>query len=378
MTHKTASLAAFAVLGSFAGAGTIALDSTPVEEPVQSSLLDTVLGLPTLYDNPEGSFLQSFLLIGRYHGQYYYLDSNQGNADDWDNRRRRLGFSAKFAAGVDLSSNFNVTWDGGRFVDNLEDVTLRFKPTDDTRITVGKFKAPVTHEWRTSSNSVATMERSRIVNQAVPDKMGGVLGEVKTGDYTVFGGVFDNTVDPDWWYPAFDGGFSAYFGLSRGSEFGTTRLDYLYSDIDTDAPRNNTKGYDHLVALSHLYTSGKLSLMGEVLYGSGDSGRADVYGLTILPMYDLNDRFRLVGRYQLAGSNSSDGFGLQSRYEREAPDLRSTTGDLYQALYLGINYAVGGDQRLRLQNGVEFSRMEQSVGGTFNALTFFSGVRFHF
>ena len=45
-----------------------------------------------LYQNPDNPVIQSFSLIGRYQGQYWSVDADQGKADGWENRRATFGF----------------------------------------------------------------------------------------------------------------------------------------------------------------------------------------------------------------------------------------------------------------------------------------------
>ena len=40
-----------------------------------------------LYENEDNSVIQAFSIIGRYHGQYWSVNADQGNADGWENRR---------------------------------------------------------------------------------------------------------------------------------------------------------------------------------------------------------------------------------------------------------------------------------------------------
>ncbi len=347
-----------------------------IVEKEEKSLCDTIFSLPTLYQNKDNDVLQKFAIIGRYHGQYYFLDSNQGNADDWENRRARLGASAELFHFLKFSFNFNVDVEGeGRFFEDLEDAVAEIKLNENFKLSIGKQKAPITHEWRTSSNKIVTFERSRIVNQTVPDKMGGALLSYKKENWLIDLGAYTNSVDEDWAYPTFDGGSSYFASLGYKSAAGLTRLEYLYSDLDPNVDNTQTRGYEHVVSLNHNFEWDRLGIVADAIYASGDAG--DVVGLIILPTYDITDKLKLVTRYQVATSDSDSGFSLQSRYEREAPDLVTSKGDFYQALYAGLNYYICGDN-LKLMGGVEYTDFDQASGGSYDAWTVFGGVRVSF
>jgi phosphate-selective porin OprO/OprP len=84
-----------------------------------------------------------------------------------------------------------------------------------------------------------------------------------------------------------------------------------------------------------------------------------------------------VGRYQYAASEAEDGVRLQSRYEREAPELASQYGDNYHAVYAGLNYYIC-DHNLKLMAGVEYATMDQDTGRNYESVTFMTGVRLYF
>jgi hypothetical protein len=52
-----------------------------------TSNLEEIWALPVLVNDPDAGFLNKFALTGRYHGQYYDLDSDRGDDSDWENRR---------------------------------------------------------------------------------------------------------------------------------------------------------------------------------------------------------------------------------------------------------------------------------------------------
>lgn len=59
------------------------------------STFDKLWSHATLYQDGRNSYLQEFKLRGRYQGQYWDVDADQGSQSAWGDRRSRFGFDAK-------------------------------------------------------------------------------------------------------------------------------------------------------------------------------------------------------------------------------------------------------------------------------------------
>lgn len=71
------------------------LPSPALPEAVEPAGLDQLWQRATLYQDRRNPILQELKLRGRYHGQYHWLESAQGEDDGWEDRRSRLGIDAK-------------------------------------------------------------------------------------------------------------------------------------------------------------------------------------------------------------------------------------------------------------------------------------------
>jgi hypothetical protein len=141
-------------------------------------------------------------------------------------------------------------------------------------------------------------------------------------------------------------------------------VSFVHSDADDDDATNLNRFEDGLAA-ALILTDGPASLVTEVTAGLGaEAGNA--YGIYLQPGYFFTSKLQLVGRYQFAFSNGDEGLSAQRRYERAAG---MTTGDAYQAAYLGWNYHLA-EHRLKLMTGLEYS----DLGGD-SAWTGFVGIR---
>jgi hypothetical protein len=133
------------------------------------------------------------------------------------------------------------------------------------------------------------------------------------------------------------------FGADTAEFYGS----YLHSDINDNA--TNLTRFDDAVSGALILTEGPASLMTEVTTGFGGE-KGSAIGLNIQPGFYLTDELQVVARYQIATSDESNGLAPQRRYERPAG---MTSGELYQAVYLGLN-----DHRIKMISGIEYSNMD--------------------
>lgn len=337
----------------------------------------SMFGINPIYES-DGGLIQEIKLIGRYQGQYHNTESDQGDDSDWENRRFRFGTEIKFLNDFKFQGQFNLKRDfdvSGRLFESVEDLTIAWKPDGSGfSITAGKQKAYLTRDWNTSSTKIKTMERSLLTNNVVPDKVGGVILSIdETGPLkdTKFG-IVSGSTDDDWDYPTFDGGlgvnFSTTYGLSEATDI---RFDYLYTDNDAEA--NKFKGFEHTFSLNSASEWDRLHLETDVIYGVGEGSKSDIFGVVIMPYYEITDKLEGVFRYTYANADEANGISVQSRYERAAAG--KLRGDEYHAFYLGLNYYVCGDN-LKLMGGVEFSSLDGQNDNDY--ITYWSGVRLYF
>lgn len=376
-----AALAASATLH----AGTVTVDSgkkvteTSAEEP---SLYDKIWGLATLYKNDENPFIQELKLRGRYHGQYHWLDSDQGDDDGWEDRRSRIGIDAKlFDKKLELRFDVQSSDEFDPFYNGIVDAFLKWKPTEDFSLTVGRQKPQLgAFDFLQSSNYYPTFERSQIFNQLRVDRAVGAVAEGKAGDFTYQAGIYSNDIDDE--FGQFDGGiaFGAGIGYDLKKTFGTEkadlRFDWLHSEIEEGTTILDR--YSDVFSATLWLKDGRWSLVTEAFAGTGHT--ADVFGFFIEPTFDIiAKKLQLVGRYTFSTGDGADSVIAQSRYERDAPGITGGgKGDQYQAGYLGFQYFIYGD-KLKLMGGVEYAKLNGGGnGGDYDGWTALTGIRFFF
>ena len=339
-----------------------------------------------LYQNDDATAVQSFSLVGRYHGQYWEVDFDPQDAEGWDNRRIIFGIQSQLYDQFLLDLQMHITDVFSPQYSGLYTASLKWTSREKRfSANIGRLDYVYTGlERSTSSKKIVTFERGLLVGQLMPGEVVGLYTDTQLDALSIRAGVYSGDIGDE--FSDFDAGFAAGAGVSfdllLGYEKGTLNLDLLYNDGD---PSNNAfEAYQQIISIWHQGKVGAFSLGVDYTFGGDEyNGRPDVYGLTFIPTYDLlqnwligGDRLQLATRYQLARSDGANGLDAPRRYERE---VVTGSGDHYQAFYAGLNYLLYGD-RLKLMAGAEYSQMkdESEDGGRFSDWTYLAGMRFYF
>jgi phosphate-selective porin OprO/OprP len=338
-----------------------------------------------LYDDEENSVLQEFSIIGRYHGQYWVVNAEQGNADGWENRRFYAGAEAVLFHHFTVQAQMKFSEDFDPIYDGLYQAYVNWSPDEALSLSVGRLDFLYFGLERTvSSTKIVTFERGLIVNQLLPHEVVGTVAQARFGDFSYRAGVFSGSIDQE--FTTFAGGACAVAGVGYALPLfyqeGSLHLDYLYNNGN---PSNNAfEPYNNILSLWHQGQSGPFGLGLDLTAGHGIEGRKSVLGVTILPTYVFGknlvregDALEAVLRYQYAVSDGENGLQLQQRYEQEV--VPGGLGNAYHAVYVGLNYLIYGN-RFKLMTGAEYSVMKDSALGqdSFNGWTYLAGVRLYF
>lgn len=391
--HKIAHLGlALALISQVAGQD----NSTEFVEP---SAFDKLWGYATIYKDDMNPYLEEFKLRGRYQGQYWDVNADQGNQNNWEDRRSRLGFDAKlFEKKVEVRVDFQSNDQFDDIYDGLVDAYIRWKPKTWLSITAGKTKPLIAqNDWLESTNTQQTFERSQIFNQLNINRATGLTVEGTTDAWSWRAGIYSNstpnsTIDPftktstgafgDGEFGDLNGGTS--YTLGAGYDFkhlldfekADFRLDWLHSDRETGDLEMGK--YDNIVTASFSVKEGYAAAIVEAFSASGgDGNNSDVFGFYIQPSYDIiPKKLQLVGRYSYANSEGPLGVQGQSRYERKVATHKGL-GDSYNSIYGGAQYFIYGD-KLKLMAGVEWAWLNNEKGDSYDGYTLLSGIRFSF
>ena len=361
-------------------------------QQVSTETFDSIWKRATLFKDDANPILQEFKLRGRYQGQFHSADADQGGDSDWEDRRVRLGFDAKlFEKQLEIRADFQSNDGFHDFYDGLVDAYLRWKPTKNLVVLLGKTKPLVaSYDWLESTNTQPTFERSQVFNQLNINRATSFTLEGTHGSFIWQTGVYSNDTPAttggtgsfgDGEFGDLNGGFSYSLGAGYdfkeqwGLEKALLRFDWIHSDREAG---DLTLGrYDDVISSTFWVKKDKTAVVFEAFHASGgDGANTDIFGFFIQPSYDIvPGKLQLVGRYSYSASDGATGVRPQNRYETPAGALR---GDSYHALYLGGQYFIYGD-KLKLLAGAEYSLLGQSGSGDrYDGLTALAGLRLSF
>jgi len=374
LAGATAMLAGGSLL---AGDGKVVIDDkNPVPAPEPWTICD-IFDYSTLYESDTG-FINEVSLVGRYHGQWHHVNGDESDSD-WENRRWRAGVAIVFLNDFEFEGQFNINPDEGRFVEDVENIEIAWEPNDELYVIVGKTKPKITREYSTSSKRIKTVERSQMVNQTVPDKIGGLIVGYQFSDplFAEVGAYADTNTD-DWSLP-FDGdsnlAVSARIGydLNENTEL---RFDYFYADGAGEG--GGVEEYDNIFSWNSQSDWDRFHLVTDLIYATGvEAPRyTDSFSVVIMPYYDITDKLEGVFRYTYSTADGDQGVDLQSRYEDDVASL-GTRGDNYHAFYAGLNYYICKD-KLKLMTGVEYATMDRPHTSSYDSWTYFAAVRLYY
>ena len=194
--------------------------------------------IPPFYRDSDNPFLQELGIHGRYQGQYFLLDSDQGSADGYETRRWRVGAHAKLFNFLTATADININDEFDPFYDGIDEAYLKAEVSEDLRIFVGKFKPKWSTEGTTSALRLLTFERSLLVDRLRPEKSPGVAIDGESGKWDYYAGIFSGEFGDE--FGDFDEG--VFTAASLGYDFsGSTGLkqsrwhfDYLWNSTDAN------------------------------------------------------------------------------------------------------------------------------------------------
>jgi len=384
-------LIATCLAGSFYPMNLCADQGAIEEQPL--AVFASIWKLPKLYENKNNSSIQSFSLVGRYHGQYWSVESEGNRSDGWENRRFYVGFNTKLFKQFTVEAQISINEDFDPVYESLYDAFMKWENLEKNfAISLGRLDYVYTGmERSTSSKKIKTMERALLVNQIMPGEVVGIYATGRNGDLSYQTGVFSGSIEDE--FTSFKGGFGALLGIGIEMPIfydnGILHLDYLYNNGDES--NNAFKPYEHIVSFWHQGQKGPIGIDIDLTAATGVDGQSDVFGLTLLPTYDLahsliitDDKLQLALRYHYASSSDEHGLIFNKRYEQK---VASGKGDMYNSYYLGLNYYIY-EQKLKFMAGVEYFDMVgvanedemNSIAGSrsVDGWDFITGVRLYF
>jgi len=355
--------------------------------------------------------------MGRFQYQVAYADGEGVNGRDFDEthdeyRRVRLGAKGKFLKYFGFKYQVNLVDDnrntaGGGDLDwgyhSIDEAYLSFNlgkaisadGFDRLQLSYGSHKFLLSQEAHASSTKLFTVERSAISNKVYQSaRSTGLRLDAIRGDWSFLATIDSSTTDGadnkefNGWQ---DDEFYSVHIANQVDEALKVGFDFTYNGADAIS-EDSVLSYRWATSLHAVYDAGPWGVIGDLIYG--DNGGADMtanpnrqgdfWGFIVMPYYWIvDDQLQLVGQYQYAASDQSEGIRVNSRYGRAdgtgaAPlaDVNGGRGDRHDSFYAGLNYYLSG-HNAKIQAGVEYQNMD-TPRGDFDSTTLLLAFRSYF
>jgi phosphate-selective porin OprO and OprP len=367
----TVLFSAIACAGASAAEAGLALKPEP-------SIYDKVWRYAEWYKNDENPIIQSFHFTGRFQLDYAVVDSEQGDHDEWNIRRFRVGAKAKLFQDFTLHGEVDLNpQEPYPVYQRLTDMSLAWSRHKNFTVTVGKQSAPFTMDGSTSSKELITIDRNNLANNLwfPQEYIPGVSVSGRPNQWRYHAGVYSSgTANKE--FGDFNG--AGFLLTTLGYDFGKALKvkqavlagNYVYNEPDVN--NTFTRALQHVGSVNFSLDTGHWGIRADLSAAKGYLGQSDLWGAMLMPFYNFTDKFQVVGRYTHLQSDNNNSLRLNT-YENLVVPGR---GDEYNEFYVGLNYFFYG-HKLKLQTGLQYAEMRDLArdGGEYRGWAWTTGLR---
>ncbi|HET9220420.1 MAG TPA: porin [Terriglobia bacterium] len=330
------------------------------------------------YKNDQNPAVQSLLFSGRFQYEYASINADQGDHSEWNVRRMRVGAKSKLFRTLTLHGEVELNPEEAEpFYVRLTDMYLQWSRSETFALTTGKQATPFTMEGSTSSKELLTIDRSNLANNMwfPQEYFPGVAASGDVNGWQYHSGVYSSG-EMNREFGEFNGSFFTLASIGRdiadtlGAKEALLRANYVYQNPD---PSNTfTRPLQHVVSVNFKFEDDKWGVRTDVSAAAGYLGQSDLWGLVILPFYNINPKLQIVARETYLHSSNPNGVRIAT-YENAVVPGR---GDRYQEIYAGVNYLFYG-HKLKVQSGAQWGDMDDQAndGGEYNGFSWVTGLR---
>ena len=374
---------AFALLLLLApGPGARAQSAQPVQqstpEKPQSTYDRVWRQFTEWYVDDSNPVVQKVLFTGRLQHDFAALNADQGDLNESNIRRLRLGHRVTLFRAVTVHGEIELNpQERDPLYVRITDGYVQWNKSGRLALTLGKHSVPFTIDGATSSKDLLTIDRSNLANNIwFPNEyIPGVSIAGKRAPWTYRAGVY-SAGEATREFGEFSGGLFTLgvlgydFAESIGVNEALLAANYVYQHPD---PANTfTRQLEHIVSVTFKFDAATWGVRTDASAASGYLGQRDLWGLMAMPFANINRKLQLVGRYTFLQSDGRNGVRLATYESRLVPGR----GDRYNELYLGANYFFYA-HKLKLQSGVQFADMRDGAadGGAYSGVAATAGLR---
>ena len=222
----------------------------------RESIYDKIWKLAKWYENESNPVVQRVLFTGRYQHEFATVNADQGELDEWNVRRMRLGSRVTLLRTFTVHGEVELNpQEADPLYVRITDMYVQWSRSGRFAATVGKQSVPFTMDGSTSSKDLLTIDRSNLANNMWFPKeyMPGMSVSGRTAPWVYRAGVY-SAGSENREFGEFDGGLFALGVL--GYDFAQT-LDvleallagnYVYQAADED--NTFTRPFEHIVSVN--------------------------------------------------------------------------------------------------------------------------------
>ena len=346
----------------------------------EDSAYNRIWDYGNLYENNQDGWIKKIALSGRLQAEAAWFDADEGDFDDATWRRFRFGFSTEFAYNwrLGVEADLDLNQSSSDWYQGLTDAYFACRPNDSTELKILKQSAGFTLDGATSSKKLLTLQRNNLTENLwfTEEYFTGVTLKSDFNRQWLYQvGVFASDDDKE--IGVTDASYFLFASLDYALDIGpkldeaTLYLDYVYNDKDVKA---NTPDLSHVISVSTRWRAGAWNLHTDLALGEGYFDQSDLWGLVLMPFYDVSELVQLVGRYTYLSSDHGNGL-VFNRYEDK---IAQGAGDEYHEIYAGLNLFFYG-HKLKWQTGLQYAQMDDKAddGGEYDGWGITSGLRIY-
>jgi phosphate-selective porin OprO/OprP len=330
------------------------------------------------YKNDGNPVVQQVLFTGRFQHEFAAVAADEGDHEEWNVRRMRLGPRITLFRDFTLHAEMEVNpQERDPFYLRITDAYLQWSKSSRTVMTVGKQGVPFTSEGATSSKDLLTIDRSNLANNIwfPQEYMPGVSISGRVAPWVYRGGVYSS------------GAMNREFGEFSGDYFTLALVGYDFAELlavkeavltgnyiyqHPDPDNTFTRQLEHVISVHVKLEADRWGLRSDLSNAVGYQNQSDLWALMAMPYVNFGSKLQAVGRYTHIESDQPNGIRLATYESRIVPGR----GDEYNEVYLGANYYFYG-HKLKLQSGLQWADMNDRAddGGEYSGVSWTTGVR---
>jgi phosphate-selective porin OprO/OprP len=355
--------------------------SEPAQNPSTAkpeSVYDRIWRFREWYRNDDKRVLQRLRFRGRYQQDFATVDADQGDHEEWNVRRLRMGLQGYMFGALLLHAEVDLNPQEAnpvyvRFTDMYAEWTMR----PEVILTFGKQSIPYTVDGANSSRELMAIDRGALANNLwfTEEYLPGASVSGTNEPWTYFVGAYSAGARNKE-LGEFSGGVVTLgslgydFAKSMDAREALASVNYVYQNPDPD--NTFSRPFQHIISVNLRLEKTRWGLRTDLTAGSGYYAQSNVWGVMVMPFINVTPKLQAVGRYEFLDSKDPNGIRLGAYEDR----VVSGRGDQYHDAYVGANYYFYGHQ-LKLQTGVQWADLEDRAndGGAYSGVSWVAGLR---